>query len=115
MKLELSNPIIGPWCQIGSDRSPANVRLIIGTTNPPAPNRAISGGLGAPTFPAGGGLILTGNTNVDNSFAIPSATGCGINLGLINALINAKLRLPSAAGNNALVVVNNFGFKQPAS
>lgn len=110
MKLELTNPLIGPFCQIGSNSRPANVRLVVGLTNPPGPNRPIQGRLGEPEFPAGGGLILRGNLHVDNSFAIPGATGCGINLGLINSLINAKLKLPSAAGNNTLSIGNDFAF-----
>lgn len=109
MKLALSNPIIGPWCQIGTDSAPANVRLIIGTTSPPAPNRPITGRLGDATLVSDYEVQWRGNENVDNSFSIPGASNCGINLGLINAVINAKLKLPSAAGNNSLRVVNNVG------
>jgi hypothetical protein len=106
MKLELTNPIIGPGCQIGSNSNPANVTAIVGTTNPPAPNTPISGRIGTIAF-VDGALRATGNVNVDNSFAIPGATNCGIGLGLINALVNAKLGLPSAGGNNALIIAND--------
>lgn len=110
LKLKLTNPLIGSGCYIGSDSNPVNVRLIVGRTSPPPPNVPISGAPGVPSFQTDGTvswLQFVGNRNVDNSFAIPGASGCGINLGLINALINAKLKLPSAAGNNSLIVENN--------
>lgn len=112
LKLKLSNPLIGGGCQIGSNSNPVNVNLIVGTTNPPGPNRAISGWLGEQTYdPAQEALIFTGDRNVDNSFAIPGASGCGINLGLINGLINLKLKLPSAGGNNTMVIDNDLAFR----
>jgi hypothetical protein len=36
----------------------------------------------------------------------PAASGCGLNIGLINAAVNAKTGLPSAAGNNSLTLEN---------
>lgn len=112
LKLKLSNPIIGSGCQIGSDANPVRVNLIVGTTSPPAPNRPISGVLGEQTYnEAQEALVFLGDRNVDNSFSIPGASGCGINLGLINSLINLKLKLPSAGGNNALVIDNDLAFR----
>lgn len=106
VKLALTNPIIGPGCQIGSDSSPIRLTQIVGTTSPPAPNRPISGRVGTfdfqPTY-----ILIRGNVNVDNSFAVPGASGCGIGLGLINSIVNAKMKLPSAAGNNELIVGND--------
>lgn len=110
LKLKLENPILGPFCQIGSNSSPINVNLIIGTTNPPAPNRPISGAVGTPSIGAEG-VIIDNNVNVDNTFSVPSATNCGLGLGLINGVINLKMGLPSAAGNNALVVTNDVGLQ----
>jgi len=54
-------------------------------------------------------VLFIGNVNVDNAFSVPGATGCGIGLGLVNALVNAKLGLPSAAGNNTMIMQNNVG------
>lgn len=106
VKLLLSNPLIGPACRIGTDSDPVQLNLIVGTTNPPPPNRPISGAVGAinvtDTY-----IAFIGNTNVDNSFSIPGASHCGLNLGLINLAINAKLRLPSAGGNNTMIVNND--------
>jgi hypothetical protein len=107
VKLALTNPIIGPGCQIGSDSSPIRLVLIVGTTAPPPPNGPISGRVGTFDYSNPSYIGIIGNTNVNNSFAIPGASGCGIGLGLINALVNTKLKLPSAAGNNTLIVDND--------
>lgn len=111
LKLHLSNPLLASSCYIGSNRNPVNVVLRQGTTNPPPPNRPISGHPGTPTFIPPDVFTLTGNLNVDNSFAIPGATGCGL-LGLNDLAIDLKLGLPSAAGNNTLTVNNDIGLKQ---
>lgn len=107
LKLALTNPIIGPGCQIGSDSSPVRVTLIVGTTNPPAPNRPITGRIG--TVTTGTYIGFIGNTHVDNAFSIPGASNCGIGLGLINSLVNLKLGLPSSGGNNTMIVTNDIG------
>lgn len=104
VKVRLVNILIGMNCHIGTDRNPVTLNLITGTTSPPPPNRPISGHIGRFTE---AGLI--DNLNVDNSFAVPGASECGLGLGLINALVNAKLRLPSAGGNNSIEVHNNIG------
>lgn len=110
MKIKLSNPILGPHCRIGSDANPIQLVLITGTTNPPPPNRPISGGFGTPDItPEYTGS--RGNVNVNNSFAVPSATGCGLNAGLVNSLINLKLGLPSAAGNNTIISENDLAVR----
>ena len=44
-------------------------------------------------------------SRTSNSFAAPGATGCGL-AGLIDLAINAKVGLPSPAGNNNLVLNN---------
>lgn len=107
IKLTLSNPLIGPACRIGTDANPVRVKLIVGTTNPPAPNRPISGRRSDLQLLPGGYLGFIGNTNVDNSFAIPGASYCGLGLGLFDLIINAKLKLPSSAGNNAMIIGND--------
>lgn len=111
LKLELTNPIIGPGCKIGSDSNPVRVNLITGTTNPPAPNRPISGSFGTFETPDQYTIIVRGNTNVDNAFAIPGASGCGIGLGLINSIVNLKLKLPAASGTNTMVIGNDVALR----
>lgn len=110
LKLTLQNPIIGPGCQIGSNSNPVRVNLITGTTAPPAPNRPISGRFG--TFGQVGDIFtVVGNLNVDNSLSIPGASGCGIGLGLINSIVNLKLKLPAASGTNEMQVGNDLALK----
>ena len=106
VKVRLVNLLLGMDCHIGTNSRPVMLDLITGTTSPPLPNRPISGRRGVVgSIP--GGFTLTGNTNVENSFAVPGATECGLGLGLINTLVNLKLGLPSAAGNNSIVLNND--------
>lgn len=114
IKLQLSNPLIGSGCQIGSNSNPAQLNLITGTTSPPPPNTPISGSIGTVSSPDGNTTIFQGNVNVDNSFAVPGANSCGfLGLGLIDALVNAKLKLPSAAGNNTMSITNSVALQVP--
>ena len=80
------------------------LNLTTGTTSPPAPNKPISGNPGKINIEEG---LLTdeGNSLVNNSFAAPAAEGCGgIFSFLIDPLVNGKLGLPSAAGNNTAIL-----------
>ena len=111
VKVRLVNTLLGMNCHVGTDRNPVRLNLITGTTSPPAPNRPISGMPGTPEFVPPNVLIIRNNRNVENSFAVPGASECGLGLGLINSLVNLKLRLPSAAGNNSTEVVNNIALQ----
>ena len=111
VKVRLVNLLIGMNCHIGTDRNPVVLHLITGTTAPPAPNRPVTGRVGTFGFTPPDIVTVTGNLNVDNAFAVPGASECGLGLGLINALVNAKLRLPSAAGNNSIEVTNDIAIR----
>jgi hypothetical protein len=112
VKVRLVNFLLGMNCHIGTDRNPVVLNLISGTTNPPPPNRPITGSLGELSFVPP--LITIRNAvNVENSFAVHGATSCGLGLGLINALVNLKLGLPSAGGNNSIEVTNNVALRLP--
>lgn len=111
LKLKLSNPLIGANCQIGSNANPVNLHLTVLTTSPPPPNRPISGQIGTISQPDPDTSVISGNLNVDNSFAIPGASHCGLGLGLIDALIDAKLKLPSTGGNNTIQIYNDVAIK----
>lgn len=103
IKVRLVNLLLGMDCHIGTNSHPVVLNLITGTTAPPAPNRPITGMRGsASVIP--GGFELLGNVNVENSFAVPAATECGLGLGLINTLVDLKLQLPAAAGNNSVEI-----------
>ncbi len=103
VKVRLVNVLLGMDCHIGNNSRPVRLTLITGTTSPPAPNRPISGRVGT-SGEIPGGFSVVGNTHVENAFAVPGATECGLGLGLINSLVNLKLGLPSAAGKNSIVL-----------
>jgi hypothetical protein len=110
VKVKLDNPILGSNCYIGSNSTPVRLNLTTGTTAPPPPNRPISGTIGRGSSPEAHELQLLGAVNVDNAFAVTSASGCGL-LGIFNPLVNLKLQLPSAAGNNTMIVENNVAVR----
>ncbi|MFZ4669283.1 MAG: PKD domain-containing protein, partial [Microthrixaceae bacterium] len=86
----------GASCSIGTSAAPIDINVLTtGTTSPPSPATPISG------FP-----YLSNGTfrMVNNSFAVPGATGCAALIGTadgINGVINSQVGLPSAAGNNS--------------
>lgn len=111
IKLRLENAILNSSCHIGTNSSPMNVNLITGTTNPPRPNSPISGRIGRPSFP-GTYILFSDNLNVDNSYSVPGASGCGLFpppfFGLIDVAVNVKMGLPSSGGNNSLITNNDI-------
>jgi hypothetical protein len=110
VKVKLDNPFLGSECYIGSNSSPITLNLTTGKTSPPPPNTSISGKEGTLTFKDEFRLTeITNNTLVDNSFAVPAANGCGgVFAFLIDPIINAKLGLPSPAGNNTVIQNNTI-------
>jgi hypothetical protein len=106
-KVHLENPFLGSECYVGSSASPVTLSLTTGKTSPPKPNEPISGKTGVATFPEFEGLTyaeINNTTLVDNAFAVPTASGCGgIFSILVDPLVNAKLGLPSVAGNNTAI------------
>jgi hypothetical protein len=106
VKVKLDNPFLGGECYIGSNASPVVLNLTTGTTNPPLPNKPITGSGGKLEFKDEGEFgIDRGLRLVDNSFAAPAAKGCGGQFSfLIDPIINAKVGLPAAAGNNTAIL-----------
>ncbi len=108
LKIKLSNPLLGEECWIGSESHPIALHLTDGTTAPPWPNKPVTG---VPGTEGGAGkgkiLVISGNTLVDNSFAVPGASGCGTNpllVPIVTALVDLDSGLPSPAGHNAAVM-----------
>lgn len=108
--LENSTGVLGSKCYVGSNSNPIVLNLITETTNPPPPNKPITGV--NPTFSFDetrpGVILANGATFVDNSFAAPGANGCVLTLfGFlpisINGLVNTQSGLPSPAGTNETV------------
>jgi len=109
VKVKLNNPFLGNACYIGSGASPVVLNLTTGTTNPPPPNKPIAGSAGTLVVKDEDTFVELVNTKlVDNSFSVPTATGCGgIFAFLIDPIIDGKLGLPSAAGNNTAIQTGN--------
>jgi hypothetical protein len=104
VRVRLENPLLGSECYIGSAAEPITFHLTAGTTSPPPPNEPISGYLEGVKVTNGGRLVTAEKVSVvDNSFAVPTANGCGGSLlaSVIDPIINAKLGLPSPAGHNS--------------
>jgi hypothetical protein len=105
LKIKLDNPVLGNSCYIGSNSNPVLLHLTTGTTNPPPPNKPISGSVGEVTIEPSVILHLDGNSLVDNAFAAPGVTGCVEPLSLVfDPAIDLVAGLPSAAGKNTAIL-----------
>lgn len=79
----------GGGCRIASASSPIVVdSLITGTTNPPGPNRPITG----TNYNTSNGTMKV----VNNNYSVPTSSDCGPGGGTVNS----SLGLPSSSGNN---------------
>jgi hypothetical protein len=110
IKVHLTTPsnVLGSSCYIGSNSSPITLNLITGTTEPPPPNKPITGVEPAISVDGKGIVHVDNGTYVDNSFSAPGASGCVLKLfGFIpislNGFVNEQSGTPSAAGNNEAV------------
>jgi hypothetical protein len=107
VKVHLENPFLGSACYLGSNAHPIVIDFTTGTTAPPLPNKPIKGKVGTISVVGGGQILkISNNSLVNNSFAAPGASGCGgflVEL-LLNPIINAKLGLPAASGNNTAIL-----------
>ena len=102
LKVKLDNLALGSDCYIGSEAEPLSLHLVYGTTNPPPPNKPISG---KSTVTTKDKEILTiVGTLVDNSFAAPGATGCTLLPPVGDLAVNTKEGLPAAAGTNTAIM-----------
>jgi hypothetical protein len=102
----LTNPLLGTDCTVSSPSDPTTLNLTDGTTNPPGPNTPISGSIGKVRANKYGGVSTKGTVLVDNSFAVPGASGCGL-LGVLDPIINEQKGLPSPAGTNSVTLTGN--------
>jgi hypothetical protein len=94
IKVRLVNLLLGMDCHIGNNSNPVVLNLL------PVPGSSVG-------RPIPGGIARIGTINTDSTFAVPSATECGLGLGLINSLVNLRLRLPSSSGNNSISLTND--------
>lgn len=110
VKLHLENPFLGKSCYVGSSGSPIKFELTSGVTNPPGPNKAITGSTGEVEFLEKARILrLKGAVIVDNAWSAPMASGCGGILSfLVNPIINSQIGLPAAAGKNTAILKNTI-------
>ncbi len=106
LQVRLGNPVLGGNCLIGSEAEPVTLNLVYGTTNPPPPNKPISGELKTSTRLGGKILVLAGRL-VDNAFAVPGASGCTLLPLLGDPIVNLKEGLPAAAGKNTAIMTGS--------
>ncbi|CAL9559180.1 hypothetical protein [Streptomyces pilosus] len=103
VRIHLENPLLGGKCYIGTAAHPILLRPE--NRNYPEFGMSFFSGDGTPDEAGEMSRInLTGATQNDSVFSVPAATGCGLDVGLINAAVNAKTGLPSASGNNSLTL-----------
>ncbi|MFI0404609.1 hypothetical protein [Actinomadura sp. 3N508] len=114
LKVRLTNPFLGGTCLIGDDRDPIRLDLITGTTSPPPPNTPITGK--PPVIIGTDGTTVTRSLgHVDNSFSVPGARGCALDIGLVNQIVNAQAGVPSAAGRNTMIFNEYVGYRTYAT
>lgn len=108
VKVHLENPFLGKSCYVGSSGSPVKFELSAGETNPPGPNKPITGKTGEVEFLEKARILrLKGNELVDNAWSAPAASGCGGILSfLVNPIINGQIGLPAASGKNTAILKN---------
>lgn len=97
VKIKLDNPILGSNCYIGSDKSPIHLELTTGKSG------ALKGSPGELSFNEDFTITtLSGLKVVDETYALPAASGCGgLASAFVDPLVNSLLGLPSASGKNA--------------
>ncbi|MFB7450950.1 hypothetical protein [Streptomyces sp. NPDC056194] len=105
VRIHLQNPFLGSNCYIGTKSNP----IVLRPSNLTAPEFSVERFDGDGTANEEGDmsrLNILGSTQVDKTFAVPGASGCGLGLGLVNGAVNLKTGLPSAAGRNSITLDN---------
>ncbi|MBS1892640.1 MAG: hypothetical protein JST59_15195 [Actinobacteria bacterium] len=121
VKVHLENPALGSGCYVGSATAPLTLRLTNGTTNPPAPNKPISGEVAGEFEPEAARpevfTTATAGTLVDNAYAVPGASGCKLTVGPYNVsidnLVDAAYKLPAAGGTNTTTLTYTASVVDP--
>ncbi|MCW3069474.1 MAG: hypothetical protein JWL67_2099 [Solirubrobacterales bacterium] len=102
--------LLGPACFVGSNSQPVALNLTTGLTNPPPPNKPISGKPGKLLIEHESRIVgVTENSLVDNAFAAPGVNGCaGILSLIVDPAVDLKAGLPAAAGTNTAIMNGSF-------
>jgi hypothetical protein len=110
LKAHLENPVLGNSCYVGSSKDPIYWELTTGETDPPGPNKPITGSTGTIEFLEEASIVEAQNAVlVDNAWSAPAASGCG---GLLSAvmdpIINAASGLPAEEGENTAILESDI-------
>lgn len=115
--IQLSNPILGSSCFIGSDSDP----IVLTPENSVPPSHSGAGFFDPDGTPDSSGVLvsetLSGGTMVDDSFSVPGASGCGP-LGIADPVLDLKEGLPASSGNSITLddpTLNLAGYTSPSS
>ncbi|MET8578403.1 hypothetical protein [Streptomyces sp. NPDC005012] len=94
IKLKIEHPLLGSKCYVGTDSKPIVLQAV-------APNRPQLSQVLDPNGNSTVTLKMLDGTLVDEDFAIPGASRCGLlTLGESNWIVNSLFDLPSASGNS---------------
>ena len=106
LKVKLDNPALGATCYVGSNSEPLVPELTTGTTNPPPPNKPITGNPGEVVIGGHGKIFTVAHSSlVDNAFSVPGANGCAEPLSLVvDPAVDLQVGLPAAAGENTAIL-----------
>ncbi|MEU0400724.1 hypothetical protein ABZ318_10795 [Streptomyces sp. NPDC006197] len=105
VRIHLQNPFLGSNCYIGTKSNP----IVLRPSNLTSPDFSVEryDGDGSPNEEGDmSRLNILGSTQVDRTFAVPGASGCGLGLGLVNGAVNLKTGLPAASGRNSITLDN---------
>jgi len=98
VKVRLNNRFLGPNCYVGSNASPINIYLTTGTSG------TLTGKAGTLKVRGNGEFLeLKADSLVNNTYAAPAVSGCGVSGGA-DAALDAKIGLPSPEGKNASII-----------
>ncbi len=101
VKFHLENPILGSNCYIGSDSNPVQIDY---TTDTSGSLKGVAGNFAfnEPLFTI---ITISGGKLVNNTFAVPKASGCGgIFSYFVDPLVNSILGLPAGSGKNSAIL-----------
>ncbi|ROO86866.1 hypothetical protein EDD29_4448 [Actinocorallia herbida] len=87
IKIHVTGPLLGGSCYLGSDSDPINL-------TPTVSGLKLQQSNGTPYVSA---------TIAEKTFNVPASTGCGLG-GILSALVNSFLGLPSPSGSNAVSI-----------
>lgn len=106
LRIHLQNEVLGEDCYIGSEAEPVVLHLTVGKTKPPEGVEPLEGHRNPLEYKDKKRIVfIPNNTLVDNTFAVPGATGCGGALSaIIDPIVNLDAGLPASPGQSRVVM-----------